>query len=56
MIEYRYLRPMKAKQMKRREDADFPRIKIRFQIHHDCTILPRVTMEHDDFPFGRGDH
>lgn len=54
MVEYQYLRPAKAKYMKKREEADFPKVEVGFKMHRDCTILPLRKLANDNLLFGRG--
>lgn len=54
MIQYNYLRPIKAEFLKRREEAEFPKIDVGFQIYDNSTILPRRTSKNDELVFGQG--
>lgn len=54
MIHYAYLRPQKADHLRRRENAQFPKIEVGFSIFNNSTILPRKSIDADEVVFGRG--
>lgn len=54
MINYEYLRPIKAKYLKRREEAEFPKIEVGFQTFNNSIILPLKKNKQGELLFGRG--
>ncbi len=54
MINYQYLRHLKAIHLKKREDADFTKKCVGFQAYNDSTILPLRKNKESNLLFGQG--
>ena len=54
MIEYKYLRPEKARHLKQRADAAFPETKVNYNTYDDATILPLKKCLDGEVLFGYG--
>ena len=54
MIRYEYLRPIKGKCLKNREEAEFSEMEVSFQIYNSSTVLPLRKSNQGELLFGQG--